>query len=222
MLIFEYGDSVISENVKSFLTEDDGMDLDEYIDFFGYPDEFEEMKIDPAWFNPPLPGMDEHVDYVATMTGAIDLLEDKKREAFIKDYPKVLYEEMVQLTEEEYETWLSKNYDSYLLSDIGQWIYDDMLETIDCLIKDKPYWRIEGTNFNWQGRSGHCIKKFDKPDDVVDIFRSYGDYNLQLFQTEEQEKGDGSFSASCSHHDCPTGSNFEFKTITEEEYYEQT
>lgn len=85
-----------------------GIDVDDYIEFFGYPSEVKDMRVDPKWFYPLLPGMEDFADVVTTMTQAEDLLRVKKREAFVKQ----IREENrgddfnVRLTPEEIEVYL--------------------------------------------------------------------------------------------------------------------
>lgn len=61
-----------------------GIDPEQYIRSFGYASECDSMEIDPAWFSPPLPGMEDLVECVATVAEAEDMLERKKRDAMDK------------------------------------------------------------------------------------------------------------------------------------------
>jgi hypothetical protein len=207
---FEYGNDSIANSVRAALT-DSGIGIDMYLEFFGFPDKYKEMEIDPAWFTPPLPGMDQHTDYVATMAGAEDLLDRKKQEAFEKD----LSEENrwdgynISLDDDEADMYMQDESTQYMFEDHSQFMYDDMLADIEYLLDGHDDWCVEGSNMNWRGVSGHTFITDATPKKLIGIFSSYGDYSLKCTQTEE-EKEKGTFTIVCYHHDCPMGSSFEF------------
>ena len=205
----EYGYNAVAESVKYDLIEN-GLEIDKYIDIFGYPDKYKDMKIEPQWFAQALPGMEEYTDNVRTMAEAIDLLDIKKNEAFVRDT-----EGYVKLTESEYEVWVdNEDFDCCRYDSVSQFLYEDLQESIGIAIEGYNKWDVEGSNLNWQGNGGSKTMTLDKADDVMAIFKSYGDCTIKLHKSDQSD--DDVFTITCYHHDCPTGSFFEFTPIKEE------
>ena len=218
----ELSDSAITEEVKRHLTGI-GIELSEYIEVFGYPKSVADMKIDPTWFSPPLPGMrDENIDYAVSVSDAESILEDKKNKAFIAHCKKNNkwgdFDDSVLLSESEADKFV-EDFDriSSLFEIYADVARDDIEETLSELIaknvdEDKA-WRVSGRNLTWRGNGGQLIKVLEKPSDVLELFRSYRGYQLIL----EFEEDDPSccFSISVAHHDCT--SYFEFEPFVPEE-----
>jgi hypothetical protein len=217
-----YGDEALSDSVKAALMYS-GVGIDEYLDFFGFPEKYQEMGVDPGWFTPPLPGMDKDTDYVTTMSGAQDLLDTKKREAFIKDLNDQDRWDgyYICLTEEEAERFMWDDSTQYMFQDHAQFLFDDLLSDIEYLLDGHDDWCVEGSNLNWRGVSGHTFITDATPQKVIDLFSFYGNYTLRCEQTEEERK-EGTFTIKCSHHDCPMGSFFKFIKQTGEMNEAQT
>lgn len=207
----EYGYDAVMENIRESLLEF-GLDSDMYLEVFGYPDEYKDMKIDPLWFTPSLPGMEKHTDSVSTMAEAEDLLDTKKHEAFLASIGSDGYK---ALTEEEYETW-SQNDEltSLRFEDISQFMYEDLKESIDIAIEGYKEWNVVGSNLSWRGDGGSKTLTLEDSSDVLNILTGYGDCTIKLYVNDQSNEGE--FKITCYHHDCPMGSVFEFTPIKEE------
>lgn len=185
-----------------------GAHISDYIRVFGYPEHIEMMTADPVWFVPPLPGLEEFSDYAVTVADAHDILEEKKRDAFISSMIKEgRYEEdtdSVLLSEAEYNT-LREADSEYLLREIGlvsQDLYEDLLIELDTLVgRHSGEWLITGSNLDWRHSDGQAVKRLDSAADIIEYVDSYGG-TLTLEQTEEERSRDA-FRLICRHHDCP-------------------
>jgi len=202
MIIMEYGSSAAYDRAK-FRLKEEGLDIEVYLEVFGYPDKYKDMKIDPAWFNPVLPGMEDFADVVMTTAQAEDLLETKKKEAFVRDNGDSFF---VELTEAEAETYLAG--DDYDIDDEMTWLHEDLRMTIDELIAVSDEWHIDASNLDWRGSTGEKDTSFEDSGEVLAMFICYGDYSLKI---EKENIDDDDFTITCYHHDCPMGSVFEFK-----------
>ena len=216
---FEYGSSVVAESMRYNFTKEAGIPIDVYTEAFGYPEEVDTMKVDPTWFVPALPGMEAISDPVVhNISEAEDLLEEKKREAFIRiKGDKIVQDDNVLITEEECDELI--NVDNGFLVDeyetYNQFLYDDLEDTLLSLIQGVEEWDIAGDNLDWRGRSGEMTKTLKTPSDVLDIVRGYGDCTLSIKQ-RACEVEDNTFTIICYHHDCPTGTVLNFAPTNKE------
>ena len=199
---FEYSDSVIHDNVVRQLTVT-GISIEDYLDKFGYPEEIEEMKVDSKWFCPPLPGFEDTTDYVVTMGGAEAVLAQKKYDAFMK------YAEEKGLLTDYDSIKLNKQQADSLLSDDFRLIEDcwytqaQMLrEDLESFLEENLQisgneYELEGVNMNWRGSSGELddIIMDNGAQDVLNMFRSYGDYSMDIEGDKDK------FEITISHHD---------------------
>jgi hypothetical protein len=74
------------------------------------------------------------------------------------------------------------------------------------------YWRVDGCNIDWRGRSGTKFVQADSADELLDAI--YHEDIVRLYCGKRR----GAFVINAPAHDTPTGSRYSFTPISERTY----
>lgn len=113
------------------------------------------------------------------------------------------------------KTIRKETYEDY---EIDNWHYNDFIdslnEAVKDYVKDFGYWKIEGKNLDWQGTNATGYVHADTGEQLFEAIKPNTDDLTVYFY-----KGAGkTIEARISHHDCPTGSYYIIKPITQKTY----
>ena len=129
------------------------------------------------------------------------------------------YYNMKKMTKDQITETIKENLNQD--SDIYQLHYDGFLETlqeeINKIHKTGFYWKAKGKNLNWLAREGTKVFQAETSEELLKaILSDANDRTIEI-----KSKGKNILHITEYHHDCPTGSQYYIKPITEKTFQKE-
>ena len=151
-----------------------------------------------------------------------EILDDQVRYLMEEAEPEELEHLDKEDRKDEDKIRQSVDEDEFFWQDQWSYLMDDLAEILSDKSKSMM-WRIDATNIDWMGRSGH--QYIDASDDnggsdaeefIRKLTPDGSEFTLHIY---DEDKG---LSITCYHHDCPTGTVMKAMPMTVAEYNKNT
>lgn len=109
--------------------------------------------------------------------------------------------------------WVGKQRKPIAEFEFGEEIdFDFFIEDLEQKMGENTFWKIDGKNIDWQGRSGSKVTKAKNGQELLEAI--YNEEILRLYCG----KNKNCFEINAPTHDTPTGSFYHFTPISEKVY----
>ncbi len=120
----------------------------------------------------------------------------------------------VPINTPQLKKWIGKKHQPIASIDYGdEWEYEMFLENLYEKMGGNTYFKIIGKNLDWLGNNGIKYVKVDTADELIG--KLYNEDIIYLYNGKRKNE----FMMDIPSHDCPTGSHYYIKPISEKTYY---